>query len=150
MAFLATNIIPKTIYDEVKKHAAQMRKGCLNYIAKIDAGQSLTADQIINLTQRLRWYRDRFNLAKSTDGIVDYATTQEDKGDYDVIAEFTAMLSAIEAVITWVYNCFPTSAEGYIEAHMLAMDGTLTIREFSPAQLSGWKTSLQALADSVS
>ena len=86
--------------------------------------------------------------SKNTSGILDYARDQFDDPAIDLPTEFNALIAALDAVVTWIVDNFPTGSPGagnWLERFQLAADGTLTDRSFSTAQTAGLRTNLQAL-----
>ncbi len=83
--------------------------------------------------------------SKNTSGILDYARDQFDDLTIDLPTEFNALITAIDAVITWIVDNFPTSPGGFLQRFTIAVDGVLTDRSFSSAQTAGLRTQLQAL-----
>jgi hypothetical protein len=67
----------------------------------------------------------------------------------DVVAEFTAMESAVEDCRDWIVANLPTDADGYLVIRTLNADGTLTDRMFAPAQTAGLRTEIDAVLATI-
>lgn len=113
------------------------------------AAGSVTATRILDdLLAELRSSRVVLIASRDTSGILAYAREQFDDITIDLPTEFTALIAAIDAVITWIVDNFPTGSPGagnYLERYQLATDGALTDRTFSTVQTIGLRTQLQAL-----
>jgi hypothetical protein len=147
MAFRANNRLPALHYDRAKKLAVQLKLLTTNRSAEFASGA--TSAQVLSLLDNLRGLKAGLDEAKSIPGIALYAQAQEDDPAYDVATEFTAMLAAVDAVITEIVNTLPTSAAGFLELYTLNPDGSLTPRTFSGAVLSNLRALLDAVTASV-
>ena len=99
--------------------------------------------------QNLKTFRDKLAEISTTPGIAAYAQEQEDDVTYDVAAEFTAMLAAIDACVNQIVADMPDDGT-YILAYSINPDGSLTPRNFTGAQLATTISTLTAVANSVS
>ncbi len=147
MAFRATNILPERGYERAKQTATGLRRFCNNLSSELAAGGN--SKQILGVVDSLVSFKDNLNDVKSIPGMAAYAQEQENDGAYDVIAEFTALLSLIDAAILEVVNTFPTNGSGFLLAETINPNGTREPRIFTGAQLSGIRTVLDAVAVGV-
>lgn len=110
------------------------------------AAGPVTATVILdNLLAELRSSRAVLIASRDTSGILAYAREQFDDTTIDLPTEFTALIAAIDDVITWVVDNFPIGTGDYLQRYKLAPDGTLTDRSFTSAQTAGLRIQLQAL-----
>lgn len=110
------------------------------------AAGPVTATVILDdLLAELRSSRVVLIASRDTSGVLAYAREQFDDPTIDLPTEFTALIAAIDAVITWIVDNFPTGTGGFLERYQIAADGTLTDRSFTSAQTAGLRTQLQAL-----
>lgn len=115
--------------------------------ARMAAGPVL-ATEVKDLDVKLRRYRARLVAAGQTPGIREYAAAQSAFAGLDVVAEWQAMIAAIDGVLAWIRTNFPTSS-GFLLAESWGPDGP-EARPFSSAQTAGLRTQLDALAATVS
>lgn len=111
-------------------------------VARIDAGA--TADEVINIMRGLQTSYDIINTAKTTPGLAQYAKDQLGDAALDIAAEVNATLAAMASAVTWITNNFPKDANGYILKDKI-LNGALDVRAFTPAQMAGLKTQLNAI-----
>jgi len=134
MAFFASNILPEEGLNRSKKLALQVK----NYLS-VRENQFLSdtnADVVLATFNDLKRYRDEFLSYRDIPGIAQYARDQENDQTYDVVTEFNAMITAIEAVITNIYSSFPKDANNFLLEKKLLVDGTYEFRIFTGVQLS--------------
>jgi len=113
--------------------------------AQMAAGP-VTATLILDdLLAELKSSRTVLVASRDTSGILAYAREQFDDNTIDLPTEFAALIVAINSVVTWIFDNFPTASSGHLQRHILATDGTLTDRSFSSVQTAGLRTELQAL-----
>lgn len=108
-----------------------------------------SANAIIQVMTMAKSSIEVFDDVATTPGLAQYARDQEDDPAYDVVAEFVAMRGAAIAVRDWVITNFPTSAGGFIEKDTLTADGSITVRQFTPAQTAGLQAALDALVAAI-
>ena len=101
----------------------------------------------LNLFPQLVQYRDRLNIIKTVPNIAAYAQEQEDAVGYDVVAEFNAMVAAIQSVIDWIIANFPSDGT-YILKDELSTNG-IAVRQFTPAQTAGLRTEIATIIASI-
>jgi hypothetical protein len=107
-------------------------------------------DQVLALAVNLREWRIGLAAARDVPGVGQYARDQYADQTYDVAAEFTAMLAAIDAVITEIHASFPVdNTGGEVKERVLNADGSITMRTFTAAQLATLVTRLQTLDAAV-
>lgn len=143
MAFRATNILPQEGYDRSKKIASRLKQFSANRSAALAGGGN--SDQVLGTVDSMKLFKEQLVEVATIPGIGDYAKTQEDDPTYDVVAEFTALLVLIDAVVAEVFATFPVDVSGFLQAYTLIADGTQVPRIFTPAQLAGLRTELNAV-----
>lgn len=121
------------------------RLGSLN--TKMAAGD-VGAAYVLGIYTRLAGVQASLNTAKATPGIAAYAQTQKDDGTLDVVAEFNSVLAAIAGAITWIETSFPTSTEDWLQSQKME-SGSITERQFTPAQTSGLRAALAAIIATI-
>lgn len=147
MAFRASNAVPAREYERAKSLGWQVRQLAANRSGSFATGAN--AAEVLSAVDNLRSLRVALVQVASTPGIAAYAQAQEDDPAYDVAAEFSALLAAIDSAVTTVVNAVPKDANGYLLVNNINPDGTLVPREFSGAALSGVRAALDAIVAAV-
>lgn len=111
-------------------------------IARIDAGA--TADEVINIMRGLQTSSDIITTAKAAPGLGQYAKDQFGDAALDIVADVNATLAAMAAAVAWIAANFPQDVNGYILKDKI-VNGALENRSFTPAQMAGLKTQLNAI-----
>lgn len=142
MTFLATNKLPSDEYPRAKKQAAQFKTYCQNVRTLFVAGTE--ADTVIALYFDSIRFRNIMNTAAAVPGIAAYAQAQEDDVGYDVAAEFTAMINAVDAVVAEIESLYPVDGSGYLLDRQLS-GGTIVYRNFTAGQLASTVTLLDVV-----
>jgi len=149
MAFLALDQLPADGYAESRRLAANLRKILEIRSAELAASDT-NADVIISILYDVRAVRDRFNQIAAIPGIVVYAQSQEDNADYDVVAEFTSLVVAMEAVLDNIVNTFPKDASGFLLEKKWDVDMNYVYNVFTPAQTVNLRDLIDAVIASIS
>jgi hypothetical protein len=108
-----------------------------------------SADAVIQIMVHMKTFIEALDAASAVNGIAQYAKDQTFDQNYDVVAEFVVMRAAAQAVMDWVIEGFPTSTGGFIEKDTLEVDGSITVRTFTPTQTSSLRTVLNTLISSI-
>jgi len=82
-------------------------------------------------------------------GIAQYAKDQFNDQGYDVVADFSAMRTAIAAAITAIETAFPASGGFILKESLVANTSGTSIRTFTPTQTAGIRTTLAAVISSI-
>lgn len=108
-------------------------------------------DILYGLLSALVECRRLMNTAKAMPGIVDYAKEQNGDPNYDVVAEFNALLGAVDACVNWIVANFPKDQNNHPKNLVLNADGTLTAATISPAALqsAGLITELDKVINAI-
>lgn len=147
MAFRATNVIPQIAYQKVRGAAANVKTNCAAFIAQL-AASGATYGFLRDIYVFLKNADAQFDALATTPGLALYAQQQEADGTYDVAAEFTAMQATIDTATGWMEANVPVSVTATAPAQWTAT-GPLIATAFTPAQTAGFRTVLQAVADSI-
>ena len=128
----------------VKQFATQARNALI-------AG-TVSANAVIQIMTNLKSSIEVWDTVSGLSGISVFAQTQEDDPAYDVVAEFLSMRTAAVAAVDWVFDNFPkdNQAPNYILKDILATDGSISVRQFTPAQTVGLQTALADLIAAIS
>lgn len=145
--FPASSIVPAKGYIRAKEIARAQDLKCAERITQLSG--DIDADIIWS------WYTDLYTARQqlleiaAIPGIVAFAIEQEDDPTIDLPAAFNAMLSAIEAAATWIYQALPRDGAGYVLIHTTTTTGVLLPRMFAPAATAPLIPLLQAICDSI-
>lgn len=147
MAF-KTAFAASEAFFQAKNLARGLKQTAQNSIAAF--ANTTNRDQVLALAMNLREWRIALAAAAAVPGVVQFARDQYDDQAYDVAGSFTAMLAAVDDVITGIHAAFPVGAGGEVRERVLNADGSITMRTFTGAQLASLVTLLQTLDSSIS
>lgn len=148
MAFPSDNV--ESLADawlEAQRRAGVIKRQAQSYITDLAAANT-SANVALQISEKLAVAKADFTRWKNMPGLPEYAQAQQNNPGLDIATEFQGMVGAIDGVISWIVANFPASG-GYLQKDTLKPDGTVSVRSFTPAQTSGLRTALQALADSI-
>ena len=144
MAFKATNVIPADAYNSARRTIA----GLKNYsqdMATVLASDT-AANEILAIRDRMLATKTRLQGYASVSGIAAYAQAQEDDVNYNVATEFTALIAAMDAVVSSIETTFPTdNPTAWLLEKEFDPGVGFTYRVFSAAALSPLRTLVQAV-----
>lgn len=149
MTFRATNVVPEAGYRTAKTHAVTAKQYAQRESNRL-ATQDVNADRILAIFHDCRRLRDELSAAKDVPNILAYARDQENDQTYDLVAEFNALIAALQAVMDDIETTFPTNASGYLLEKQFNAQGTYDFRQFTIAQTANIRTLLDAVVAQVS
>jgi len=141
MAFIASQITLQKGLEEALNFAVQEKAILNNWNAQL-AG-NITGIDAMNMLANLGRVLEVFNRVSILPGLAVYAQQQFGNDTYDVAAEFTAMVTALTAIQTWLKTNIPANAVSIV-------NGTLTGTTYTPAQTAELKTLVIAAAATIS
>lgn len=93
---------------------------------------------------------NQFNALKVAPGLAQYAKDQENDQAYDVVAEFNAMQTALQSVLTWMETNVPITNRSVAPVADWANEQTIQIANiFTASQTSGLRTEMAALIATI-
>lgn len=98
---------------------------------------TVSANQVIQVLTETKSVIEIMERAAAVSGMAQFAKNQFDDQGLDIVAEFQSLRSGLEGVRDWVIGNFPMSPGGFIEKDTLETDGSITVRQFTPAQTAG-------------
>lgn len=105
------------------------------------AAQTVEAGLLVNIVTRVRNGVEHWDAIAALPGMTQFARDQLNDQTLDIGIEFTTMRNAAAAVITWIFDNFPTSSPGgFLEKETLAANGVITQRTFTPANTAPLRT----------
>lgn len=96
-----------------------------------------SADIPLAVIQHLGQVAGLMTTWAATPGLAAYAQAQVNDPAYDVVAEFTTMKNAINSARDTLITMFPKDGNGFILYQTINADGSVAVRTFTAAQLSG-------------
>lgn len=104
---------------------------------------NVAGPRITDLWSLLKGERAALVTAAGTPGLAQFARDQKNNQTLDVVTEFNNVIAAIDNVTAWIQANFPNTG-GFLLAQSFGAS-SLTDREFTPAQLTGYVTQLDSL-----
>lgn len=98
-------------YAEAKAYARQAKNTCLSYAAAFGSGGN--GLQVIKLQEALGKLYANLDAKKSIPGLAQFAKDQRNDQTYDIVAEFNAMLAAVNAVLVNIRTTLPADGNDY-------------------------------------
>ncbi len=120
----STQEIPAEQFDRALQSANQIRRTAVAFRALAVGGSVRTDDLFTGLIHQLFQIRQSLLKAKTTPGIVQYAKDQFDDPAYDIVTEFTTMLSEIDATTGFFETNFPKGPGGHLLIRTFVGDGS--------------------------
>jgi hypothetical protein len=111
---------------------------------RAEALGNLPAPRVITLYIALNEWKATINAAAGVTGIVAYVREQKNSPALDVVAEATAVVTAIDGVLGWVSTNYPRDGSGYMLDRQFSGNTTVD-RTFA----SGTTATLRTLLDTL-
>lgn len=146
MAINLTSLLLGQAFTDIIGKLKFVKASTQTAISQIDTGA--TADQIISMMRGLKTSLDIINAAKSAPGLAQYAKDQYWDAAFDIAAEINASVSAMNTAVLWIETNMPKDANGYLLKDRI-VNGNIENRVFTPAQLAGLKTQLNAILSTL-
>lgn len=136
------------VLEGIDSRALKVKTYCQSLRTAAAAGP-VASGQILGVYQALRQDRAALVTAAGTTGLAQYAKDQKNNQSLDVVAEFNAMVAAIDQVTLWIDNNFPkdASTRALLE-RTLEAEGPVE-RTFTSAQTAGLRTQLDGLIATI-
>ena len=146
MAYPASTQALAQAVAEVDKLALQVKYNLQQLVTTSSAGptsRTLYVDLLRILTSAITgWTR-----IAAMPGIAAYVQAQKSDGALDVAAEFSAMVTAVTDLRSWIFAALPVdSGSGAILDASVSIDGIRTPLTFSSAALATFRTKAVAVA----
>lgn len=142
MAFPAASDVKAEGYLRAKRVAAALKTYCQQTRDTMAAG-NVSGNVAITLHERLVADKATFTAIAATNGIGAYAQDQEANGGLDIVAEFNAMIAAMNSAGSWMINNVNTT--GWVTFGA----GGVTTKTFTPAQTAGLRAELDAVIATI-
>ena len=128
----------------IRQQFTALKRNAQTTVATLQAGD-VEAEYILGIRGFANNIKARTQSLVSA-ALVDYARNEVNDPAYDIVAEYNAVIAAIDAIDTNIENTFPTGAGGYLLERQFTADGYAQ-RTFTPAEtatLAGLITALIA------
>jgi hypothetical protein len=135
------------VLEGVDSRALKVKTYCQSLRTASAAGP-VQSGVVISTFMSLRQDRAALVTAAATPGIVQYARDQKNNQTLDVVAEFNAMVAAIDQVTNWITTNFPKAATGELLERTLGSEGPIEVT-FTSAQTAGLRTQLDSLIGTI-
>lgn len=146
MAFPATTLRLAPTLDQIAAIMRGVRSFALERQAAMSA--NVKANSVIDIWERMKISKSQLGTLAATPGLSAYAQGQYDDNTLDIVAEYQAVIAAIDAVTANIESTFPKDGSGYLLAAQFN-GGALVYREFTPAQLTTLAGLLGTLAGMI-
>jgi hypothetical protein len=139
------------IWEGAGETSQQIRRRAADLSASA-AGPSTAATMVLDFATYLADARAALNTASQVSGIGAYAQAQINDTTVNIGAEFSSMMSAIDAVTSAITSNFPKDAQGRLLFLTFTGDGSgrNASSTFTAAQMVSVKTALDALVATIS
>lgn len=135
------------VLEDIDRRIINLKTYAQTHRAALAAGNTDSA-RIIGVFRNLRTERAALTQAASTPGLAPFARDQKNNQTLDVVAEFNALVAAIDGVTGWIETNFPKDANGFLLGWSLNA-GSVVERQFTPAQTAGLRTQLETLIAAI-
>lgn len=110
---------------------------------------SVGSSAILGWMTRLADYRAELVRYAATPGLAAYAQAQINDPALDIVAEWNAMRTQMDAARDWAIANFPKDGSNWLLASQLNVHGRTMDRQFSTASLAAFRTQLDALIATI-
>jgi len=134
-------------WTQARQIAASIKDNATSLSSQSAAG-NVGSSQVLRMSVFLRDARVRLMTIKDTPGIGAYVQAQLADQNINIAADFDAMVLAMDNVIAWIVTNFPQSG-GFLAAQTIAANGSISDRQFTPAQTANLRPLLDALSATI-
>jgi hypothetical protein len=146
MAYRASSVLPAKELPKLNDQIFTLGYRLVQYIAEAASGD-INYEYIHILYSDISGVSASIDRVKVIPGILQYAKDQENDQAYDVVAEFTALETALDNTKTWLENGVPLS----VTLRPIGQWSTNAkiSNTFTPAQTTQLRTRLQSIVDLI-
>lgn len=149
MAFPASQLRLAPVLDQIAGVMSGLRGYALVTASSMGAG-NVAANVILEAWFNLKAQKARLQSLGATPGIAAFAQEQYNNANLNIVTEFNSVIAAIDNVTANIEGTFPKDASGFLLAAQFGGDGTISYRQFTPAQLATLAGLLNTLAGTIS
>ncbi len=136
------------VFVRVQTTASKLKSKCEDLNTRAAAG-NVSAFDFIALATTLADSRAIFIAARTVPGIGPFAQEQCNDPTLDIAAEFTAMMTQLDATLSSIVTGFPKDVNGYLLYTTFDANGRYVYRQLTPAQTAPIRTNLTALIAAI-
>lgn len=144
MAFNTARQPGSESYILLRNEVARMRTFCAS--SYTNSANGAKGSQVLSLASFLGGYIATIDAALANTTLVNFVQSEFGVTLSD---ELTPVKEAIQATLDWIVANFPQS-NGYILREQLAVDGTVTDRSFTGAQIAALRNGLNNIVSTIS
>lgn len=146
MAFKASNILPVTSYEGLKRRITILKSQLEAANADMLAGP-IDYEFIHILYSGISGISIYLDEVKSTPGLSQHAKDQENDQDYNVVAEFVSLESSVDSALLWMQNNIPLSVT-LTPIQSWSTQSRIS-NTFNTAQTAALRSQIQAIINSI-
>lgn len=135
------------VYRDIRNLARDIKTRSQS-LRNLSAAGPVNSEQILDWFKNVVGNRAAIAAQAGTPGLAVYAQNESNNVNYDVTAEYNAMLTQIDACLSWVATNFPKDGSGWLLSHSI-VSNVVTPRTFSTASLAGFRTVLDSLIATI-
>lgn len=157
MAFMSKDRRAKTpdlVVHQLAVQGGDLKKICVEYLAKMDAGTVTTVDTLWFLLNGLTTFKTEIDQNASTPGLMDAAKRQFGDQAYDFVKETDTLKASTAAAIDWIVTNYPKDRFGGVVAFTLSAQGVHTPIPLvavmpNQADRDAMRAGVQAIVDAI-
>lgn len=149
VAFRASNELPALGLAKAKSLALDLKQYLESRRTQFQSATN--ADAVVDVYFKCAAFLNEIAAIKAEPGdIVQYARDQENDQNYDVIAEFNGLETAVTTLADTIHTAFPKDGNDYLlEKKLNNITRQYELRQFSSAQLSALITDMDAVINAI-
>ena len=141
-----TQTIDRTVED-IDRLAANIKQFAIRRKSDMATG-SVGATTIFDVAINVRDARNRLSAMAAVPSIAARTAALKGVAEASIVADFNAMLAAMDNIVSWVAANFPKDANGFLLSQTLGADGPID-RQFTTAQTAAMRTQLDSLIAAI-
>ena len=145
MAIIISNPL-ESKYENFRTQMTRLDDRCNGAITDMAAG-NVDSEALIALYRYLTQVNQRLDVAAAIPGVAQYAKDYEGNQSYDLLAEITALQTALASTLSWIEVNFPKSGDWLL--FLKIVNGVIVPRSFTPTQTATLRTQLQVVVDAI-
>lgn len=130
------------------QNTARQLKTYAQSVKDATAAGPVSANLVIEFYLTLVAAKAKFAAAAAVTGLAQYAKDQFNNQALDIVAEFNAMVAAVNSCGTWINSNVPKDGSGYLLKDKLTASG-VDVRTFSSAATAGLRTQIDSLLATI-
>ena len=135
MPFITRNTVTLTALFEQSKDASTHITSYLSDLRTVISTQSVSANQLLDLSEHLTKALELWNRAKQFNGFNGYVQTQLNDLSYDAVAHLSMDIMNGQAIISWIDSIMPKDQNAFLLTRQI-IGGSVSVASFSPNQLA--------------